>query len=365
MSHNNFWKKKLAEILHLKKEHHSKKDKYTSFRTQQLRSDDLYLCFYQLRALGYQPAPDGLRSTHIQALVNYWIGKIDLKYDFLTHNYREHLRPLKPATIVMRLSHLRVFSEWINKRGLVLPPERYVDDPALVTRNYIAQKDKSWTQQNIDVAAIIEAIAKDDIHVAMQLEFCWRFGARVKEAIMCRPHEAEQEGYLLLHATENPDIYIQIKRGTKGGRERFVALDTPEKKACLERAKQFARFKQNHLGRPGLSLLQSYKRFYNVLAKHGVTLSGMGVTAHGLRHEYANDRYSKFAGKESPVRDGGDVEPAIDEASRLKVAKELGHGRSQITNAYLGSRFNLGKAGPKVPKDPEDPENPEDPEVTV
>ena len=37
--------------------------------------------------------------------------------------------------------------------------------------------------------------------------------------------------------------------------------------------------------------MQNRTRFYTVLARFGVTKRQLGITAHGLRHQYANDRY--------------------------------------------------------------------------
>ena len=62
----------------------------------------------------------------------------------------------------------------------------------------------------------------------------------------------------------------------------------------------------------------------------------LGVTPHGLRHQYANDRYELFSGVSSAVRHGPPVDPAVDTAARLEVASELGHARKEIAGAYLG-----------------------------
>jgi hypothetical protein len=107
-------------------------------------------------------------------------------------------RGLAPGTIQLYLSYLRVFSEWIGKPGLVLPAERYVSDPALVRRSHAAQHDKSWSASALRTDEIIERVANSDPFVGAQLQMCCAYGARVKEAIMCRPHLAEIDGDLLL-----------------------------------------------------------------------------------------------------------------------------------------------------------------------
>ena len=48
----------------------------------------------------------------MQALVDHWLS--------VKHS---------SATIQTKLSHLRLFAEWIGKAGLVKPAVEYVDDP--------------------------------------------------------------------------------------------------------------------------------------------------------------------------------------------------------------------------------------------
>ena len=73
-----------------------------------------------------------------------------------------------------------------------------------------------------------------------------------------------------------------------------------------------------------------------ILRRFGITRGELGVTAHGLRHQYANDRYAMLTGAPAPVRGGPAIDPAADDAARLAVAQELGHARKEIASAYLG-----------------------------
>jgi integrase len=92
------------------------------------------------------------------------------------------------------------------------------------------------------------------------------------------------------------------------------------------------------MGHPGLSLKQSLKRFDNVMQKVGITKRQLGVTAHGLRHQFAHEFHVELTGVQAPVR-GGDVcaDPETLKAALLEIARQLGHSRPQITNVYLGS----------------------------
>ena len=62
------------------------------------------------------------------------------------------------------------------------------------------------------------------------------------------------------------------------------------------------------------------------------------MTPHGLRHQFAGDLYFDIAKAKAPVQDG---EPLVDAAAMKdayrQVARQLGHNRPQISNAYLGS----------------------------
>ena len=64
---------------------------------------------------------------------------------------------------------------------------------------------------------------------------------------------------------------------------------------------------------------------------------------HGLRHQYAQQRYLALTGWPCP-HDGGpkgnaltEEQKRIDKQARLMISKELGHERLSIVNIYCGS----------------------------
>jgi hypothetical protein len=71
---------------------------------------------------------------------------------------------------------------------------------------------------------------------------------------------------------------------------------------------------------------------------------------HGLRHAYAQERFLELAGFACPAAGGPSREqltPAQREAdydARVLISAELGHGREQITAAYLGRSAAPGGA---------------------
>jgi len=59
---------------------------------------------------------------------------------------------------------------------------------------------------------------------------------------------------------------------------------------------------------------------------------------HDLRASYACDRYKALTGHSAPVAGGEMVNRDMDHKARQEIAEELGHGRKEITNCYLGKR---------------------------
>jgi integrase len=164
------------------------------------------------------------------------------------------------------------------------------------------------------------------------------FGLRVKEAVMLQPRLAEKVLRPPSDAPGVPTAHLEVIRGTKGGRLRHVPIDTPAKRAALEAARALLTADAQYLANPARSLKQNLDRLHNVMKRFGVTRRALGVTAHGLRHGYAADRYEGLAGAPAPVRGGEAPDRETDDRARLQVAEELGHSRTQILGAYVGGR---------------------------
>jgi len=89
------------------------------------------------------------------------------------------------------------------------------------------------------------------------------------------------------------------------------------------------------------------RRFDNVMQKAGVTRKQLGVTAHGLRHQFAQEFHVELTDVQAPVR-GGDVcaDPETLKAALLEIARQLGHNRPTITRAYVGSPVRASESLP-------------------
>jgi integrase len=318
------WKDQLQGLIRENNWRHATKPKGVSGKTKKERETFLHATFRTLYSAKqkFKAEPRNLTNTHVECLVKHWVA-----------------RGLCTGTLQVYMSHLRTFCEWIHHPGMILPLGHYLSDPALAKRTCVAREDKSWIGHGVVPAEKLAEIRAYDARAACWLLLCLVFGARLKEVLMMRPHLAEIDGQLVLivdFRASKCEIYLELKRGTKGGRLRWVPIDTPEKRAALEEAKQLVRSETGHLGDPTKSLAQNIRRFKYVCEKFGITKAELGVTAHGLRHQYAAERYEKFSGTPAPVRGGAPVAREIDRAARLRVADELGHARETISGAYLG-----------------------------
>ena len=299
------WKASLAAVL---KAHNTAKvdGSVASHATRDKRADVLYAGFKLLREKGYKlETVQSFRGKHMAVLAHAW-----------------EERGLSASTLQNNISTFRIFAGWIGKTGMVERTDRYVSAGA-ASRSSIATQDRSWTAQNIDLAAKIAEVSAKDARVGLQMALQATFGLRAREAMQLRPNVADKGSYLALTV------------GTKGGRDRVVPIDTPEKRELIERAKTFTASKLASTSDPTKTLAQVKNHYYHVLRACGITRAD-GITGHGLRHGYANDRYQQITGTPSPVRGGSTPDQDTDQAARLEVAEELGHSRGSVTTHYLG-----------------------------
>ena len=114
--------KRLKEIITANIVSASDKSRKISFATQEKRRKVITACFAELKAAGYRlKDPSDFANRHMVFLARKW-----------------EQEGLEPSTIQNKISIMRLFSSWINKKGMILPPETYVSDPASVARTYVA-----------------------------------------------------------------------------------------------------------------------------------------------------------------------------------------------------------------------------------
>lgn len=314
--------KVLELLIDLFNNQHTARYKEVSFKTRQERAQFLRRFFLDLKQkAGFKTLPDprNLGGRHVRAMVAVW-----------------QQRKLAPPTLQTYLSFLRGLAQWIGKHGMIRQPQHYGLKPEEYERHAAAECDKSWSAHGIDIPGLIASICQYDRYVGADLWLMRDLRLRKKEAIMFRPHECvvpfEATG-LPLHK-KKADVYARIKPGSKGGRERFVALDTAEKLAAIEHAKSVVLSRDGHMGDPSRSLKQNMTRFDNVMKKFGVTQKKSGVTSHGLRHEGLINDYEKLTGEAPPVRGGAPLPREIDRPARQEVAEVAGHSRTRAASSY-------------------------------
>lgn len=304
------WKDKLQKIIKLNLERSSTRDKALASSTKAKRAHFLFNFFARLRSETpyVYDDPASLKPSHVEAMIAIWKEE-----------------GCSTVTINNNLSTLRIFCHWIGKDGMLKSAAYYQEKFGLDAHNYVSNVDKSWTTNDVDPLEVAARVSAYDPYVAMQIRAAYHFGLRRKEAVRFKPW-----------ASDMGDS-IHIFEGTKGGRPRILPITNPEQRALLDEMKAFVRLRGDSLSNPSLTLAQSIERTKYVMRKFGLTGSELGVTMHGLRHQYLNDRYEEIAGAPSPVRGGIIEDKEKDSLARRITTEEAGHSRLNITTSYYGT----------------------------
>lgn len=281
-----------------------------SIKTQEYRATAICKAFVELREGGFAlQTPWSLKTKHIEYLVAQWVKAEQ-----------------SGGTIENKLTYLRALAQWLGKANLVGTLGDYVDRrEAGLERSYVATEDKSWVANGVDAVAKIAEIAQTCPYTAVQLKLQAAFGLRVEESFMLRPVEAVRDPHMLA-----------VTRGTKGGRPREVPIE--RKIAILEEAARLSNGVTGSTIPAGRTLKQWRDWYYYVLGKHGVTKSGIGVTSHGLRHEYLQTLYEQVAEVPAAIKGSSSrPDPAAHDEAKRRVVEAAGHSRVSKANAYLST----------------------------
>lgn len=279
-----------------------KHNKESSFSTHANRRDHLHQIVNDLQNAGYKVQNiRNLKQKHVRALVETW---------------KE--RGLSAGTIKNRMSTLRWTAAKINNPQIVERSNRAYE---IEDRQYV--KNDLNIAKRLDVASL-QNISND--HVKMSLRLQEAFGLRREEAMKIQPNTADRGDVLHLEAS-----------WCKGGRERSIPIRNEEQRALLNEVKNFVREQGDKSLIPkDLTYSQQLKAYEYQTEKVGLDKN------HGLRHQYAQDRYLELTGRECPKNGGltsrqlSAEDRKIDYESRLQISEELGHSREAITAVYLG-----------------------------
>jgi len=274
-----------------------------AYATQDNRARGLAAMADELKALGYGLKDvKNLKPAHVDALVAHW----------KRHDIRD-------ATIRNRLGWVRWLAMKAGKPGLI---------PASNSAFGLASRTPyQGNRARSADAGTLARVSNERIRLALRLQEA--FGLRREEALKLRPRLADKGDWLQLKAS-----------WCKGGRARSVPILSDTQRQLLREVAALT-------GDGSLIPMgSSYKTFLQVY-KAATRAGGLGK-AHGLRHSYAQRRYEALTGAPCPACGGRTADAMsigdrfIDQEARLTISAELGHGRIEVTDTYLGRRWASG-----------------------
>jgi integrase len=295
--------------------------KKTSLKTQERRLYTIFRTLEEIRESGYKiESPYSLAHKHLKVVVKRWVAEEQTI-----------------GTMQNKLSHLKAFSHWMGKFGLVKALYDYVPKEVLGgTRKYVTTTDKSWQAHGVDAMAKIAEIGKEDPHVAIQLKLQAAFGLRIEESFSLPVAKTIQQ------MLKTGDGKIVVVKGTKGGRRREVPVQLQVH--VLTEALKYANPRTGSTT-PEDFTIRTWRNHYNwVMRKHGITRGDLGITSHGLRHEWLHTFYKTLTGCDAPIK-GSDEQPDIETHRKaLKAAIEaVGHSMPKKTGMYMSTRATMAR----------------------
>jgi hypothetical protein len=252
----------------------------------------------QLHALGFRGMSSrSLKPKHVEALLEHW-----------------RLEERSVGTIKNRMAALRWWAQKVDRQNVIARSNAHYGIPE---RSFVSDGSKAKTVDETELNEV------RDPHVRMSLELQRAFGLRREEAIKFSPGYADKGDHLLLKAS-----------WTKGGKARTIPVRTAAQREVLKRAHRF-------VGHGSLIPAErNYRQQLRVYERH--TANAGLSKLHGLRHQYAQNRYEELTGWKAPAAGGpptralGAEQRALDREARLTISQEFGHEREQITTVYLG-----------------------------
>lgn len=288
-----------------------------SDRSREISITTLTTCFKTLWRIGYKLNNiQNFHGGHVEALArHFWAFGATPKY---------------LSTI---FTQLRKLNSWLKKPDLVKTMDYYLkeEDPSVFKIQKTASSSKSWSGNGIDVIEQIRLADEEDSRFGLMLRMMLVFGLRMNEVLQVIP------------SVDDYGNSLNIRPGVaKGGRPRIIPIEHPTQREVLNYVK--ARIPKNEFlgwdsSNTNDSLLKkNKKRFLYFMCRIGLTKKKLGVTAHGLRSEYA-ENMALLLGM-IPATLGGSKDQMDKEVLnniRLGVSERLGHTRLDITSSYYGT----------------------------
>lgn len=270
-----------------------------SFTTRAQRKSGLLLIADELKALGYKlPHAGSLKPKHVKALIAEWRS-----------------RRISDATMKNRLGWVRWWAMKSGKPGLL--PRENAD---------LGVAEKTTFKGPRAAATTLDALDGLPERMALAIRLQMAFGLRLEESLKFRPELADNGTSIALKAT-----------WCKGGRARTIPIVHHRQRELLDEVHRVCG--DGALIPPGMTYIAFRKQFERATLEAGIT------NVHKHRHWYACWRFRTLAGVKPPAEGGPsyDALPAAErarlDAIRLRVSQELGHYRIDVTDAYLGPRW--------------------------
>ncbi len=240
------------------------------------------------------------------------LGKKDI------HRYVRDLkdRGLAHRTIANNLKDIRWLASKVNREKLI-PSNR---DCGL--------KQRVFNNENKAVRLNAVHLAKLDDRMKLINLLKSEFGLREKEALKFNHAKA----------TTSPNKINLEGNWCKNGRPRSIEIVNDRQRELLQKVGEFQKQNGDYSMIPKDLKFATYRDYVQDKTKE------LGFKGHGLRHQWAHDRFHQLAGMPCPIA-GGLAFKDLDqeqkerwEAAAQKVNQELGHGKDRLdtTATYIG-----------------------------
>lgn len=233
-------------------------------------------------------------------------------------HYVENLkaRAVEPHTMAGKMSDVRWLAEKIGKRNIVERENAAYEFPKDSRK---LESDQAWPDEKY--REILAKVEVEDRLVAFAMRGARHLGLRLEEVSLVRP--IDLAGHI-----------VHLRRGTKGGRYRFVELKSPEARAWAEDLVRLAPAKSAGII-PSKYRLKSWESHVQRTLREAGAGRKVGLRFHGLRHTFAQELYRKLASVAPPIA-GGRPDSELHRKSCTTIAKVLGHNRWKISEMYVG-----------------------------
>lgn len=218
------------------------------------------------------------------------------------------------VSAVNRVMHMATRGQWKT----VSPTQAC----GIAERSHVRQDKPQTLDRGTYEARLQAAKGKVGERAVAVCELARELGLRSKEASLLDARTALKQA----HKTGT----VSVSDGTKGGRYRQVPIKTDAQRAALERAAAAQGTASAVM--PRECNWKSWRSGELRLAREAI--GGL----HELRAAYACERYETLTGYKAPCAGGQIIDKAADKDARQKISAELGHGRIEVVNAYVGGQ---------------------------